>query len=259
MTLRLEIPLFFAFILGAGMILAGCVILVPVPVRMPAPVPVTPPETTPEACPALLLQTGTPTPGSVTPTEAGTPEPVATFSFANPLPRSTTFTYADNMDFHSLSVSVDGSQMTTGFSYSRQGSPARYEASPGNKFLMIAVDFHMIGILQEGKSSTFMTPLATSFRLVKGGDSYGVLNASEIEGMTDYFIRNVGSMYRDRFITKDDGGSGVVIFEVPGSFDPAGAFVTFCPQNLGSWADSEYYRSPDNWNCERDLVVWQLR
>jgi hypothetical protein len=266
-------------LLLSGMLLAGCIVPVPVPVPVPMPAPsetgqqdlwwmVTPTETLPESSPAALAITEMPTPEPTIPTVTGTPVPVATPSpapvpvFGKVLPHDTAYAYGDNMDFHAVSVAVGGCQMRTGFYYAFKGYGnrlTRYEASPGNKFLIVEVDFQMTGLLQEGKSSLFMIPPASSFRLVKGAESYGVLNASDIEGMTDYYIRDVGSMYRDQFITKDDDGSGVLIFEVPLSFDPAGAYVTFCPQNPESWAYAGYFRSPDDWDCEKDLVVWQLR
>jgi hypothetical protein len=222
--------------------------------------PVTPPDTTPEVGPTTPLPTETPIPAVVTTATTVTPTPAPTPVFEDALTKGTPYAYADNQDFHAISVSVGNCQMRTGFYYTPEGSGSkltRVEAIPGHKFLMVGVDFYMTGIRKEGKSSTFMTPLATSFQLVKGGDSYGVLNASDITGMTDYYIRDVGSMYRDLFINKDDDGSGVIIFVVPQSFDPAGAYVTFCPRNPES--TPAYYRSPDDWDCEDDLVVWKLR
>lgn len=243
---------------------------VPVPVTMPTPGQtgeqsltgmVTPSETVPEAGPLTIVPSESPIPAMIAATETGTPVPVLTPVFRNPLPRGTPYIYADNMDFHTLSVIVGNCQMQTAFYFTPGGSTklTPVKAIPGLKFLIVGVDFHIIGIRKEGKSSFFMTPLATSFQLVKGGDSYSVLNVSEITGMTDYYIRDIGTIYRDRFIDKDNDGSGVLIFVVNQSFDPEGASITFCPRNLESWASSLYYRSPDDWDCERNLIVWQLR
>lgn len=261
-NLHERIPVLFSIFLVSVIILGGCIVPVPVPVPVPMPTPiqsgqqaltgiVTPSETMPEAASTTTV-----------PTETPIPAPVLTPVFMNPLPRGTAYTFTDNMDFHTLSVKVGSCQVRTKFYFTPGTSITQLtpvEPIPGLKFLMVGVDFHMTGIRKEGKSSLFMTPLATSFQLVKGGDSYRVLNASEITGMTDYYIHDVGSIYRDRFIDKVNDGSGVLIFVVPQSFDPTGAFVTFCPRNLESWASSGYYRSPDNWDCERNLVVWQLR
>jgi hypothetical protein len=222
----------------------------------------TPSETMPEAGPTTIIPAETPTPEGIAAMETGTPVPASIPIFRNPLPRGTAYAYPDNMDFHTVSVNIDNCEMRTRFYFTPGSSGSQLtpvEAIPGMKFLMVGVDFYMTGIRKEGKSALFMTPLATSFQLVKGSDSYKVLNASEITGMTDYYIRDVGSMYRDRFISKDDDGSGVLIFVVPQSFDPAGAYVTFCPRNLESWASMGYYRSPDDWDCGKNLVVWQLR
>ncbi len=147
--------------------------------------------------------------------------------------------------------------MRTTFYYTPggNGNPmTEVEAIPDHKFLMVGVNFYMTGILKEGKSSIFMTPLANSFSLLKDGAAYSVLNASDIPDMTDYYIHDVGSMYRDRFIDKDDAGSGVLIYVVPLSFSPSGAYVTFCPKNLESWEWSGYYRSPDDWDCGKNPV-----
>jgi len=223
---------------------------------------VTPSAAAPGDRGTLPAVTDTPGGEMAAPPAAGTPPPVPTPVFAKILAHDEPYAYADNDDFHSVSVSVGECKMLAGFYYTTGASITqltRREPAPGMKFLLAGVAFHMTGIRREGKSSEFMTPLASSFRLVRGGESYGVLNASAIEGMTDYYIRDVGSVYHDKFITKDDDGNGFLIFEVPMSFDIAGALVTFCPQNDPSWVSSGYYRSPDNWNCERDLVVWQLR
>ena len=191
-----------------------------------------------------------------------TPSPVPTIVFRNPFPRGTAYAYTDNENFHAISVAVQGTQMRTGFYYAPgdTGSQViREEAAEGEKFLMVGVDFYMTGIKKEGKSSQFMTPIAGSFQLVHDGISYGALNASDFPGMSDYYIRDVGSMYRDRFITKDDDGSGILIYEVPLSVDTADAYVTFCPTNLDSWALYNYFRSPDEWDCAKNLVVWALK
>jgi hypothetical protein len=203
--------------------------------------------------------TWTPIPVRTTTTTV-TPTPAPTRVFEEVLAKGTPYAFTDNRGFHALSVYIGSCQMTSGFYYTpgEPGTPAaRWEAEPGNKFLIVGVDFHMTGLRQEGKSSSFLTPLPTSFELVKGASSYGVLNASEIRRMTDYSIRDVGSMYRDQLITKDDDGSGVLIFEVPQSFDPVGAHVTFCPRNPEG--SSAYYHTPDDWDCEEELVVWKLR
>jgi hypothetical protein len=267
---RISVPFFI--LLVSVIILGGCVMPVPVPLPVPMPTPgqieqqsltrmVTPSEAQPEASPMTFVPSETPIPAGIAATETGTPVPVPTPVFRNPLPHGTAYTYADNMDFHTLSVVVGSCHMQTTFYFTPGGSTQLTPVNtiPGLKFLMVGVDFHITGIRKEGKSSLFMTPLATSFQLVKGGDSYSPLNASEITGMTDYYIRDVGTMYRDRFIDKDNDGSGVLIFVVDRSFDPTGAFVTFCPRNLESWASSGYYRSPDDWDCEKNLIVWQLR
>jgi hypothetical protein len=279
MTMNTGTPVLLSLLLAAGIVVAGCLILVPVPLPVPSPAPgqvstpvqagqqnswwvVTPSGTMPQARATTPSVAETPAPDLAASPSARTTVPTPSPVFAKVLARDAAYSYADNDDFHAVSVSVGGYKMLTGFYYTPGASGTqltRREPAPGNKFLMDAVDFHMTGIRREGKSSQFMTPLASSFRLVKGGESYGVLNASDIEGMTDYYIRDVGSMYHDRFITKDDEGSGFLIFEVPLSFDPAGALVTFCPQNDPSWAASGYYRSPDNWDCQRNLIVWQLR
>jgi hypothetical protein len=191
-----------------------------------------------------------------------TPTPVPTIVFTNTLPRGTAYAYADNLNFHALSVAVRSTQMRTGFYYASGDAgnqPIREEAAEGEKFLMVGVDFYMTGIKKEGKSSQFMTPIAGSFQLVHDGISYGALNASDFPGMSDYYIRDVGSMYRDQFITKDDDGSGILIYEVPQSVDTVDAFITFCPTNLDSWALYNYYRSPDDWDCAKNLVVWSLK
>jgi hypothetical protein len=244
-------------LLVSGLILGGCIIPVPVPVKGPVP---TPTPTVQEETRWQVTPTGTPIPVVVTTATTVTPTPAPTPLFEDPLTKGTPYAFTDNRGFHTLSVYIGNCQMGSGFYYTpgEPGTPvARWEASSGHKFLMVGVDFYMTGIRKEGKSSTFLTPLATSFQLVKGGDSYGVLNASEIPRMTDYYLRDVGSMYRDRLITKDDEGSGILIFEVPQSFDPASAYVTFCPRNPES--TSAYYRSPDDWDCTGDLVVWKLR
>ena len=221
---------------------------------------VTPAETPAETWATPPLPTETPATSAATPAGTRTPTPAPTPSFEDALACGTPYAYADNRDFHALSVYVGECQMKTGFYYTPGGGGnpvARWEAAPGSKFLLVGVDFYMTGIRKEGKSSRFMTPLATSFELVKGTSSFGVLNATGIPDMTDYYIRDVGSMYRDRLITKDDEGSGVLIYEVPGSFNPNGSYITFCPRNLDSWTG--YYRSPDDWDCEKNLVIWQLR
>jgi hypothetical protein len=182
--------------------------------------------------------------------------------FTNTLTRGTAYAYADNENFHAISVAVRSTQMRTGFYYASGDAgnqPIREEAAEGEKFLMVGVDFYMTGIKKEGKSSQFMTPIAGSFQLVHDGISYGALNASDFPGMSDYYIRDVGSMYRDQFITKDDDGSGILIYEVPQSVDTVDAFITFCPTNLDSWALYNYYRSPDDWDCAKNLVVWSLK
>jgi hypothetical protein len=197
-------------------------------------------------------------PGATTPATGG---PVLPPAGIHALPKGAAYDYADNDDFHALSVSVDSTQMRTGFYYTPGVSGSglvRWEAAPGNKFLLVGVRFIMTGIRREGKSSFFMTPLACSFRVLKDGVPYSVLNASDIPDMIDFYIRDVGSMYRDRFIDKDNDGSGVLVFEVPGSFDPKGALVIFCPKNLDSWALEGLYRSPDDWDCTKNPVVWAL-
>jgi hypothetical protein len=274
-------PLFLSLFLVAGMLLSGCIILVPVPLPVPSPSPlsaeaavpaqagpgdpwwgVTPSGTPIQVRPAATPAAETPAPVPAAVPDGTTAGPAPSPAFAKVLARDAPFDYTDNDDFHAVSVSVGGSRLLTGFYYTPGGSGnqlTRREPATGDRFLMAGVDFHMTGIRREGKSSQFMTPLAASFRLVKGGESYGAVNASDLEGMTDYYIRDVGSMYHDRFITKDDDGDGFLIFEVPVSFDPAGALVSFCPQNDPAWASSGYYRSPDSWDCARKTVAWQLR
>ena len=260
-------------ILSLTMILAGCIVPLPVPV----PVQVEPqgigiqPQVTFEQDSQPTLEVSLPTttliqemigatvPGTPPPE---TPSPVPTIVFRNALPRGTAYAYTDNENFHAVSVAVRSTQMRSGFYYA-SGETAnqaiREEAAEGKKFLMVGVDFYMTGIKKEGKSSQFMTPLASSFQLVHDGISYGALNASDIPGMSDYYIRDVGSMYRDRFIDKDDNGSGILIYEVPQSVDTSDAYLTFCPTNLDSWALYNYYRSPDDWDCGKNLVVWTLK
>lgn len=260
----------FAILSGFFLILAitfsGCI--VPLPVS--PPLRVEPQGSQPEITleqnsqPGLTASTptGTTVQETIVTTVAETPVPVSTAAFRNPLPRGTAYTYTDNVNFHVVSVRVSTTQMRTGFYYTPQdagGQLAHEEAAEGEKFLMVGIDFYMTGILKEGMSSQFMTPLASSFQLVHDGISYGVLNASDIPGMTDYYIRDFGSMYRDRFIDKDDDGSGILIFEVPQSVDTSDAYITFCPRNLASWAYSNYYRSPDTWDCGKNLVVWILK
>lgn len=253
------------------MILAGCIVPLPVPVPVqvePQGIGVQPQVTLGqdsqpslmESLPDTTIQETVTTVPATPPPE--TPSPVPTLVFRNPLPRGTAYAYADNLNFHALSVSVRSTQMRSGFYYTSgdTGSqPIHVEAAEGEKFFMVGIDFYMTGIRKEGKSSQFMTPLASSFQLVHDGISYGVLNASDMPGMADYYIRDVGSMYRDQFISKDDDGSGILIYEVPQSVDTVDAYVTFCPTNLDSWALYNYYRSPDDWDCEKDLVVWTLR
>ena len=254
------------FFLILAVILAGCIVPLPVPVPVQVePQGIQPPGTIEQdSQPGLVASTPAPTTiqETIVTTVPETPVPVSTPAFRNPLPRGTAYTYTDNLNFHVLSVSVGSTQMRSGFYYAPQDAgsqPIRKEAAEGEKFLMVGVDFYMTGIRKEGKSSQFMTPLASSFQLVHDGISYGVLNASDIPGMADYYIRDVGSMYRDRFIDKDNDGSGILIFEVPQSVDTSDAYITFCPMNLDSWAFSNYYRSPDNWDCEKNLVVWILK
>jgi hypothetical protein len=247
-------------------ILAGCIVLLPVAVPAQVEPQGNPPEATLEenSQPGLVVST----PGATTTEETSitmapeTPLPVSTPVFVNPLPRGEAYAYADNQNFHALSVAVRSIQMRSGFYYTpgdTGNQPIHEEAAEGEKFLMVGVDFYMTGIKKEGKSSQFMTPLASSFQLVHDGMSYGALNASDFPGMSDYYIRDVGSMYRDQFINKDDDGSGILIYEVPQSVDTADAYLTFCPTNLDSWALYNYYRSPDDWDCENKLIVWTLK
>ena len=254
------------FILILAMVLAGCIVPIPVPVPVQVEPQCIQPQVTfvqdSQPSPTASLATTTIIQETIATAVPGTPTPVPTIAFRNPLSRGTAYAYTDNLNFHALSVSVRSTQMRSGFYYTPQDTgslPLREEAAEGKKFLMVGIDFYMTGIRQEGKSSRFMTPLASSFQLVHDGISYGVLNASDIPGMSDYYIRDVGSMYRDRFISKDDDGSGILIFEVPQSADTSDAYITFCPTNLDSWALYNYYRSPDAWDCEKNLVVWTLR
>jgi hypothetical protein len=258
------------FLLILGVVLSGCIAFVPLPVPVQAPPQATPPagisgEAALQATPPFV-ETTTEPPVETQVLETvttPTPAPVPTVpTFKNPLSREAVFSFTDNVDFHALSVAVSGTQMRTGFYYTseKSGNPElRLEAPEGSKFLMIGVDFYMTGIRKEGKSSTFMTPLSSSFEVWEGADSYGVLNTTDIPDMEGYYIRDVGSLYRDRFIDKDNDGSGVLIFEVPQSFDLDSAYLTFCPRNEESWALSGYFHSPDDWDCDRDLVVWDLR
>jgi len=254
--------------LAAAMILAGCIVPLPVPVPVQVPQGIGPEVTIEGNSPPALMasapnmttigETAAPT---VSETPVETPVPVLTPVFPNPLPMKKAYFYADNQGFHSLSVSIVSTQMRTSFYYTPggNGNPlTKVDAIPGYKFLMVGVNFYMTGILKEGKSSIFMTPLANSFTLLKDGATYNVLNASDIPDMTDYYIHDVGSMYRDQFIDKNDDGSGVLIYVVPQSTSPSGAYVTFCPKNLDSWQSDGYYRSPDDWDCGRDVVVWIL-
>jgi hypothetical protein len=264
-------PAFSGGLLIALVIFAGC--LVPVPLQVPVqvqPQVVPTPDTGMLAFEPSFTEPATTTTPPAVPEESppiiageqtvpATEEPTLSQVFSHALPAKTVYSYADNVDFHSLSVSVGNTQMRTGFYYnpgSAGSQSAHWEAAPGNKFLMVGVKFYMTGIRKEGKSSLFMTPLACSFELVKGGSSYGVLNASDIPDMDNFYIHDVGTMYRDRFIDKDNDGSGVLMFEVPQSFDITGAYVTFCPRNLASWTG--YYRSPDDWDCTGNPVVWRL-
>jgi hypothetical protein len=254
------------FFLILVVILTGCIVLLPVAV----PVKVEPQGVQPEVTieqnsqPGLVASTpaATTIQETIVTTAPETQPPVSTPAFRNPLPRGTAYAYTDNVNFHALSVSVGNTQMRSGFYYAPQDAgsqPIHMEAAEGEKFLMVGIDFYMTGIKKEGKSSQFMTPLASSFQLVHDGISYGVLNASDFPGMSDYYIRDVGSMYRDQFINKDDDGSGILIYEVPQSVDTSDAYITFCPTNLDSWALYNYYRSPDDWDCEKNLVVWTLK
>ncbi|HVP25409.1 MAG TPA: hypothetical protein VMS81_05450 [Methanomicrobiales archaeon] len=258
------------FLLILGVVLSGCIVFVPLPVPVQAPAQATPAAVTPGEValqvtpPFFETVTETPVETQVLETTTTpTPAPVPTVrTFNSPLSREAVYSFTDNVDFHALSVGVSGTQMRTGIYYTsaKSGNPQLHlDASPGSKFLMVGVDFYMNGIRKEGKSSIFMTPLPSSFEVWEGADSYGVLNATDIPNMEGYYIRDVGSLYRDRFIDKDDDGSGVLIFEVPQSFNLSRAYLTFCPRNEDSWAFSGYYRSPDDWDCDKDLVVWHLR
>jgi hypothetical protein len=272
-SVHMNSTLLAGIILILATIFAGCIVPIPVPVPVQvAPQNISiPPQVTfgqdsqpsfEDSLPTTTVveETIVTTVPETPPIE--TPSPIPTIVFTNTLSRGTAYAYADNQDFHAVSVAVRSTQMRSGFYYASgvTGSqPIHAEAAEGEKFLMIGVDFYMTGIRKEGKSSQFMTPVAGSFQLVHDGISYGALNASDFPGMTDYYIRDVGSMYRDQFITKDDDGSGILIYEVPQSVDTADAYLTFCPTNLASWALYDYYRSPDNWDCAKNLVVWTLK
>jgi hypothetical protein len=253
------------FILILAIALSGC-IMIPVSV----PVPVAPQGSQPGTTIEQNSQPGvtasppaeTTVPETGITTLPGTPAPVPTVAFKTLLPMGTVYNYADNENFHSLSVRVSNVRMTTAFYYTSEnnrGQPVQMETAEGEKFLLVGVDFYMTGILKEGKSSQFMTPLAGSFQIVHDGVSYGPLNISDMPGMTDYYIRDIGTLYRDRFIDKLDPGSGILIYEVPRSVGISDSIVAFCPKNLDSWAYSNYYRSPDNWDCEANLIGWTLR
>ena len=260
---------FCACLILAAMLLAGCLVPVPIPVPVQVPFSTITPEPTVmmASLPAVTIttpvpETTEPEPTTIPTTETPVPLPTLPAAFAHPLAKGSSFFFTDNVDFHKLSVSISGTQMRTGFYYSPGTSTrptAHLEAPVGYKYLMVGVDFYMTGINKEGKSSIFMTPIPVSFQLVHDGVFYGTLNASDIPGMEDYYIRDIGSMYRAQFINKDDDGSGILIYEVPQEVDTSDAYIAFCPVNLESWSWSGYFRSPDDWDCDNDEVVWALK
>jgi len=264
-------PGYFAIISGILLLLAitlsGCIM-----VPMPLPVPVMPQGSQPGTTVEQNSGPGVPvfptsTAETTVPETIGTTVPVASapapaIVYKTLLPMGAVYNYADNMNFHSLSVKVSGIRVTSGFYYTSEnnrGQLVQMEASGGEKFLMVGIDFYITGILKEGKSSVFMTPLPGSFQLVHDGITYGPLNESDMPGMTDYYIHDIGTLYRDRFIDKLDPGDGILIYRVPRSVDTSDSSLAFCPKNLDSWVSSDYYRSPDDWDCKTDLVGWTLR
>lgn len=220
--------------------------------------PATPsPVITPPVSPVSNL---TPSRSSVTPFVASLTamNPVPVPLPADLRPVGSHFEFRDNNRKQVVSVSMENFAAATAYSY-HYGDPEIRDiitvpAKLGHRFFFIEVTWDLIGIVGEGKRTSFMTPAVSSYSLINRGISYEPVDPNTIEDILQDAIINVGTLAREESIDKDNPARGVLIYEVPIIVTARESYIEFCPRNtLG--LDKPH--SPD-WDCDKDAVRWSL-
>jgi hypothetical protein len=173
------------------------------------------------------------------------------------------FQYDDNLRKQIVSLSLRNTKVRSQYYYffNDVANPAilRHDATPGTQMLLAGVTFDLVGVRGEGSRTRFMTPLASSFVLFHDGTLSDPVDPRTLDNPLHYYIKDEGSLYIDRWIEKDQPGTGILVFEVPPSFSLKGSYLRFCPENDPTWSSRGISpRSPDTWNCEKEGVAWRL-
>ena len=222
-------------------------------------------------CSSPLFRESSPAPvPTVQVTQAAT-QTVSTLSASGPqapvagsvLASSDKFQYDDNYGKQIVSTSLRSKRIRSEYYYyfNDVSNPVTllHGADPGTKLLLVGVTFDLVGIHGSGSRTRFMTPLASSFTLWDHGSVLDPVDPHTLDNPLHYYIKDEGSLYIDRWVEKDNPGTGILVFEVPSSFAVKGTFLRFCPENDPSWISLGVApRSPDAWNCEKDGIAWSL-
>jgi hypothetical protein len=210
----------------------------------------------PEAAPPTQVTTQAAVQAAVTTSSA--PPPAGTI-----LPPANKFQYDDNFGKQIVSVSLRNTKVRSQYYYyyNDVSNPVtlRHDAPGGTQLLLVGVTFDLVGLHGSGSRTRFMTPLASSFALWDGGTFRDPVDPHTLDNPLHYYIKDEGSLYLDRWVEKDNPGTGILVYEVPASFVVKGTYLRFCPENDPSWISRGISpRSPDSWNCAEDGVLWRL-
>ncbi|HUK37667.1 MAG TPA: hypothetical protein VLV30_00970, partial [Methanomicrobiales archaeon] len=114
----------------------------------------------------------------------------------------------------------------------------------------------LIGLNGPGSRTTFFTPNTSSYLLYNEGNLYEPLYPFTLTNPMHYYVKDRGTLVMPESIDKDNPGSGVLVFEVPGSVAAKDSIVEFCPQN--EWYYLGEPHTPDNWDCSSNTISWKL-
>lgn len=149
-------------------------------------------------------------------------ELTSTEFYPDALPLRKGYVYSDTAKEHKLSVKPDSYTVWKSYSVNEKDEVT---APYGKTFFMLLVDVNYIAYYG-GKSSKVRTPAPQVFTLLADGQSYMPAKVSAS------YLKNIGSVYQSVTLDRDDRRAvGYLIFEVPESFDPTGAYLK---ANLGT-------------------------
>jgi hypothetical protein len=221
-------------------------------------------------CTAPQQQTGTPAITQSVPAAVIETFPPTTISTSMPTPVPIfppdirpvrlAYQFKDNYGKQIVSINVKNYAVQNQYTYFYDDAYTPNEivalARQGYKFLIVGVTWDLVGIVGPGSRTSFITPNTTSYKLISQGDMYEPLYPFTLANPMHYYIKNQGTLVMSESIDKDNPGSGVLVFEVPGDVAAKDSYIEFCPQNEPYFIYQPH--TPDNWDCTSNTIRWRL-